>query len=64
MNGWEMAERIRQVDASVALLLITGWGLRDDEHGRLKALKIRRCLFKPVRPAELDAAIQDAIAPI
>jgi PAS domain S-box-containing protein len=64
MNGWEMAERIRRIDAAVALLLITGWGLRDDEHGRLKALKIRRCLFKPVRPAELDAAIQDAIAPV
>jgi PAS domain S-box-containing protein len=63
MNGWELAERVRRVDADIAILLITGWGLRDEEHGRLKTLKIRKCLFKPVRPAELDSAIQDALAP-
>jgi len=63
MNGWELAERVRRVDADVAILLITGWGLRDEEHGRLKALKIKKCLFKPVRPGELDSAIQDALAP-
>jgi PAS domain S-box-containing protein len=64
MNGWELAERLRRADANVAILLITGWGLRDEEHGRLKMLKIRKCLFKPVRPAELDAAIQDALAAV
>jgi PAS domain S-box-containing protein len=63
MNGWELAERVRRVDADVAILLITGWGLRDEEHGRLKTLKIKKCLFKPVRPGELDSAIQDALAP-
>ena len=63
MNGWELAERVRRVDADIAILLITGWGLRDEEHGRLKTLKIRKCLFKPVRPGELDSAIQDALAP-
>jgi hypothetical protein len=25
------------------------------------ALKVHRCLFKPVRPTELDAAIQAAL---
>jgi PAS domain S-box-containing protein len=63
MNGWELAERVRRVDAEIAILLITGWGLRDEEHGRLKTLKIKKCLFKPVRPGELDSAIQDALAP-
>ena len=63
MNGWELAERVRRVDADIAILLITGWGLRDEEHGRLKTLKIKKCLFKPVRPGELDSAIQDALAP-
>jgi PAS domain S-box-containing protein len=63
MNGWELAERVRRVDAEIAILLITGWGLRDEEHGRLKTLKIKKCLFKPVRPGELDSAIQDAIVP-
>jgi PAS domain S-box-containing protein len=64
MNGWELAERLRRVDTRIAILFITGWGLRDEEHGRLKMLKIRKCLFKPVRPAELDAAIQDALAAV
>ena len=64
MNGWELAERLRRVDSDVVILFITGWGLRDEEHGRLKMLKIRKCLFKPVRPAELDAAIQDALAAV
>ncbi|HYS15329.1 MAG TPA: response regulator, partial [Candidatus Binatia bacterium] len=63
MNGWDLAERVRRVDADVAILLITGWGLRDEEHGQLKTLKIRKCLFKPVRPGELDSAIQDALTP-
>ena len=61
MNGWELAERVRRVDATIPILLITGWGLRDEDHGRLKTLKIRKCLFKPVRPVELDAAIQEAL---
>ena len=64
MNGWELAERLRRVDANITILFITGWGLRDEEHGRLKMLRIRKCLFKPVRPAELDAAIQDALAAV
>ena len=62
MNGWEFAERLRAVDANVAILFITGWGLREEDQGRLDTLKIRRCLFKPVRPGDLDAAIQDALA--
>ncbi len=62
MNGWELAERLRANDARVPILFITGWGLREDDMVRLTALGVRRCLFKPVRPDELDAAIQDALA--
>ncbi len=61
MNGWEVAERLRAIDRTVALLFITGWGLREDDNARLNALRVQRCLFKPVRPAELDAAIQAAL---
>jgi CheY-like chemotaxis protein len=61
MNGWEFAGRLREVDVSVPILFITGWGLREEDHARLVAMKIHRCLFKPVRPAELDAAIQAAL---
>jgi PAS domain S-box-containing protein len=62
MNGWEMAAQLRARDREVALLFITGWGLREEDSGRLAALGVKRCLFKPVRPAELDAAIQAALA--
>src|SRR5207249_2532387 len=61
MNGWEFAERLRAVDQNVAVLFITGWGPREGDQGRLEKLKVRRCLFKPVRPSDLDAAIQEAL---
>jgi PAS domain S-box-containing protein len=60
MNGWEFAERLRALDARVPLLFITGWGLREEDHARLAGLGVRRCLFKPVRPEDLDGALQDA----
>jgi PAS domain S-box-containing protein len=63
MNGWEFAERLRAADPRVPLLFITGWGLREEDHARLAGLGVRRCLFKPVRPDELDGAIQDALPP-
>src|SRR5881296_1948603 len=61
MNGWEFAERLRAMDPNVAILFITGWGLREEDQDRLDTLKVRGCLFKPVRPGDLDAAIQDAL---
>jgi PAS domain S-box-containing protein len=62
MNGWEFVERLRRRDASVPVIFITGWGLRDQEQARLAALKISGCLFKPVRAGDLDAAVQSALA--
>jgi CheY-like chemotaxis protein len=61
MNGWEFAERLRAVDATVPMLFITGWGLREEDRARMVPLRIQRCLFKPIRPEELDAAIQSAL---
>jgi PAS domain S-box-containing protein len=61
MSGWELARRIRAEDAHVPILFITGWGLREEDKVRLEALNIQRCLFKPVRPDELDAAVQGAL---
>ncbi len=61
MNGWELAGRLRELDTSVPIVFITGWGLREEDHARLVALRVHRCLFKPVRPTELDAAIQAAL---
>lgn len=61
MNGWELAERIRGLDPGIAILFITGWGLKDEDQARLIGLGIHRCLFKPVLPADLDASIQSAL---
>jgi CheY-like chemotaxis protein len=61
MNGWEFAERLRALDTTVPMLFITGWGLREEDRARMVALRIQRCLFKPIRPEELDAAIQSAL---
>jgi PAS domain S-box-containing protein len=61
MNGWEVAERLRAKDRSVGIVFITGWGMREDDYSRMAALKIQTCLFKPVRPADLDAAVQAAL---
>jgi DNA-binding response OmpR family regulator len=62
MNGWELAERLRLLDKKTAILFVTGWGLREDEMSRLEALRVHRCLFKPVKPEELDAAVRAAVA--
>ncbi len=61
VNGWQLVERIRSIDRDVAILFITGWGLRDDDHVRMETLGVDRCLFKPVHPDELDSAIQTAL---
>jgi PAS domain S-box-containing protein len=63
MNGWEFAERLRAVDGAVPMLFITGWGVRESDQARMAALRVQRCLFKPIRPEELDAAIQSALLP-
>jgi PAS domain S-box-containing protein len=61
MNGWELAERLRAADGSVPILFVTGWGLREEEMLRMENLRVSRCLFKPVRPDELDAALRAAL---
>jgi PAS domain S-box-containing protein len=61
MNGWEFAERLRVADRDVSLMFVTGWGLRDEDYARLEGLGVKRCLFKPVQPDELDGAIQSVL---
>ncbi len=62
MNGWQLVERLRAADRAVPILFITGWGLRQEDKSRLAVLGVRRCLYKPVQPGELDAAIQETLA--
>ncbi len=62
MNGWELAERIRERDPQVPLIFITGWGLQEQDQVRCRGLGVSSLLFKPVRPAELHNTVQSALA--
>jgi PAS domain S-box-containing protein len=62
MTGWELAEHVRARDRAIPLFLITGGGLLEGEQDRLTALEIQGALYKPVKPANLDAALQTALA--
>jgi CheY-like chemotaxis protein len=62
MNGWELAERIRERDPHVPLVFITGWGLQEQDQARCRGLGVSSLLFKPVRPAELHGTVQSALA--
>jgi PAS domain S-box-containing protein len=63
MNGWDFAERLRAIDPDVQMFVVTGYGLREEDYARLDTLGVKRCLFKPVQPDELDSAIQSALRP-
>jgi PAS domain S-box-containing protein len=62
MTGWDIAERIRADDPQVPVIFITGWGLQAEDRERCRKLGVLSVLFKPVRPAELYLAVQEALA--
>jgi len=62
MTGWDVAERIRASDPRVPVVFITGWGLQAEDRERCRKLGVINVLFKPVRPTDLQVAIQEALA--
>ena len=62
LTGWDVAERIRASDPLVPVVFITGWGLQAEDRDRCRKLGVINVLFKPVRPAELHMAVQEALA--
>jgi len=62
MTGWDVAERVRAGDPQVPVVFITGWGLQAEDRERCRKLGVIKVLFKPVRPAELHTAVQEALA--
>ena len=62
MTGWDVAERVRASDPRVPVVFITGWGLQAEDRDRCRKLGVFNVLFKPVRPAELHLAVQEALA--
>jgi CheY-like chemotaxis protein/anti-sigma regulatory factor (Ser/Thr protein kinase) len=63
LNGYETARRIRQEawGRHVVLVAITGWGQEEDKRNATAA-GFDLHLTKPVDPAQLEAALADALA--
>jgi CheY-like chemotaxis protein/anti-sigma regulatory factor (Ser/Thr protein kinase) len=62
MSGWQLIEQVRQRCPVVGVVIVTGWRLDEQELGRVRELRVGRCLFKPIRSSELDQAVQDALS--
>ncbi len=62
LTGWDVADRVRTSDPDVPVIFITGWGLQAEDRDRCRQIGVETVLFKPVRPAELHHAVQDALA--
>jgi CheY-like chemotaxis protein len=62
MNGWGLAQHIRDRDPQVPIIFITGWGLQEQDQARCRGLGISSLLFKPVRPVDLHGAVQSTLS--
>ncbi|MCH7732050.1 MAG: response regulator [Candidatus Marinimicrobia bacterium] len=60
VSGWEVAERIKEVNASTPIILLTGWALNLDPE-KIKENHVDFVLQKPFTEEELEKAISKAI---
>lgn len=60
VSGWEVAERIKEVNASTPIILLTGWVL-DLDPEKIKENKVDLVLQKPFTEEELEKAISKVI---
>ncbi len=60
VSGWEVAERIKEVNASTPIILLTGWALNLDSE-KIKENKVDFVLQKPFTKEELEKAISKVI---
>ncbi|MDP3718402.1 MAG: response regulator [Acidobacteriota bacterium] len=60
LNGYEVAQRIRQAEwgAAMFLVAITGWG-QDEDRRRSEDVGMNLHLVKPVEPGALDRVLAD-----
>ena len=60
LNGYEVAQRIRQEEwgAAMFLVAITGWG-QDEDRRRSEDVGMNLHLVKPVEPGALDRVLAD-----
>jgi signal transduction histidine kinase/CheY-like chemotaxis protein len=60
ISGWEVAQRIKAVDPSVTVVLITGWGIQLDEI-ELKERKIDSVISKPFQIKQILEMVSKAL---
>jgi DNA-binding response OmpR family regulator len=58
MNGWEFISKVRETDAYIPILVLTGWGNEIGEE-RAKELDVQKVLAKPVAMEELMSTINE-----
>lgn len=61
MDGYELSQKIRALDAGVAILVVSGF-LSHREIARLQAGGVQGVIYKPFRLQELQQGIQAALA--
>ncbi len=58
MNGWEFISKVRETDAYIPIIVLTGWGNEIGEE-RAKELDVQMVLAKPVALEELMSMINE-----
>lgn len=60
ISGWEVAQRIKAIDPSVAVIMITGWGVELDEN-ELKERKVDSVIAKPFRIDQIREVVSKTL---
>ena len=60
ISGWEVAQRIKAIDPSVTMVLVTGWGIQLDEN-ELKKRKIDCVISKPFQIKQILELVSKAL---
>ena len=60
ISGWEVAQRIKAVDPSAMVVLITGWGVELDE-SELEEKKIDSVISKPFQIKQILEVVSEAL---
>jgi CheY-like chemotaxis protein len=61
MPGWEVAKQIRNIDPSVPIILITGWGIELEEE-KIARSGVDLVLSKPFARSEILRTVQETLA--
>jgi len=61
ISGWEVAQRVKEIDPDVMVILITGWGIELDEKG-LKDRKVDSVISKPFQIDQILQVVEKALA--